>query len=153
MDLANITEMTSLANKYRTGWLEWAYTGNDKTSASPAGQALVLDPSKPPTGDNVLTDKLKALAEPYPQVVAGTPTSWSFTNGAFRLTFGTARADGHGAFGAGAQTAIAVPAVQFPGGYQVSVTGAIITSAPNASTLRLATQAGATSVQVTISSA
>ena len=36
-----------LAAKYRTGWLEWAYTGNDPTSSSPNGQALVLDPSKP----------------------------------------------------------------------------------------------------------
>jgi endoglycosylceramidase len=152
-DLANIDEMVRLADKYRTGWLEWAYTGNDKTSASPDGQALVLDPSKPPTGDNVLTDKLKSLAEPYPQVVAGTPTSWSFSNGVFRLTFATARADGHGSFGAGAQTEIAVPAVQFPSGYKVSVTGATIASAPNASTLRLATRLGASTVQVTISSA
>ena len=38
-DLPNIAEMVGLADKYRLGWLEWAYTGNDKTSASPDGQA------------------------------------------------------------------------------------------------------------------
>lgn len=150
-DLANIREMAGLADKYRTGWLEWAYTGHDKTSASPDGQALVLDPGRPPTGDNVLTDKLKALAEPYPQIVAGTPTSWSFKDGAFRLTFSTARADGTGTFGAGAQTEIAVPAIQYPGGYHVTVVGASVTSAPNATTLRLSTLAGAGTVQVTVS--
>jgi endoglycosylceramidase len=152
-DLGNIAEMTGLADKYRTGWLEWAYTGNDKTSSSPDGQALVLDPSRPPSGDNVLTDKLKVLAVPYPQAVAGTPSSWSFQGGVFRLGYSTARADGQGSFGAGAQTEIAVPAVQFPTGYTVAVTGASVTSAPGAPILRLAALPGATSVQVTVSAA
>ncbi len=152
-DLANISELVGLADKYRTGWLEWAYTGNDKTSASPDGQALVLDPSRPPTGANVLSEKLTALAEPYPQAVAGTPTSWSFKDGVFRLTYATSRADGYGSFGAGARTEIAVPAVQFPDGYQVTVAGASVTSIPNANTLRLTALAGATSVQVAVSAA
>jgi endoglycosylceramidase len=152
-DLPNITEMVGLADTYRLGWLEWAYTGNDKTSASPDGQALVLDPSQAPTGANVLTDKLKALAEPYPQVVAGTPTAWSFRDGVFRLSYATTRADGSGSFGAGAQTQVAVPAIEFPNGYRVSVTGATVASAPNAAVLTLRTLPGAASVQVTVSSA
>jgi endoglycosylceramidase len=152
-DLANIREMVSLADKYRLGWLEWAYTGNDKTSSSPDGQALILDPSQPPTGANVLTDKLKALAEPYPQIVAGTPVAWSFTGGVFRLTYSTARADGRGSFGAGAPTEIAVPAIQFPHGYRVTVTGASVSSAPDAPQLLLRASAGVTSVQVTVRSA
>jgi endoglycosylceramidase len=151
-DLPNISEMVGLADKYRLGWLEWAYTGNDKTSASPDGQALVLDPSKPPTGANVLTAKLKALAEPYPQVVAGTPNSWSFTGGVFRLTYTTTRVGG-GTFPAGAETDVAVPAIQYPGGYRVSVTGATVASTPDASRLRLLAQAGATTVQIVISPA
>ena len=143
-DLPNIAEMVGLADKYRLGWLEWAYTGNDKTSASPDGQALVLDPSQPPTGANVLTDKLKTLAEPYPQAVAGTPSSWSFTKGAFQLRYSTARADGAGRFATGSETDVAVPAIQFPNGYQVHVTGARVVSAPNATTLRLRSTARAT---------
>jgi endoglycosylceramidase len=151
-DLANISEMVQLADKYRTGWLEWAYTGNDKTSSSPDGQALVLDPSEPPTGDNVLTDKLTALATPYPQVVAGTPTSWSFSSGVFRLDYSTTRATGLGRFGAGAQTEVAVPAIQFPSGYQVTATGATVTSAPDAPELVLSAAPGATTIQVTVRS-
>jgi endoglycosylceramidase len=152
-DLPNIAEMVGLADKYRLGWLEWAYTGNDKTSSSPDGQALVLDPSKPPTGANVLTDKLKTLAEPYPQAVAGTPTSWSFTSSTFRLGYSTARADGTGRFPTGAETDIAVPAIQFPAGYRVHVTGARVVSATNADVLRLRSSARATSVTVTVTAA
>jgi endoglycosylceramidase len=149
-DLPNIAEMVGLADKYRAGWFEWAYTGNDKTSSSPDGQALVLDPSQPPTGANVLTDKLKTLAEPYPQVVAGTPTSWSFVKGVFHLVYTSAHADRPGNFPAGAETDIAVPAIQYPNGYRVTVTGATVLSAPNAATLRLAATSAAT-VQVTVS--
>jgi endoglycosylceramidase len=152
-DLANLRSVVSLADKFMLGWLEWAYTGNDKTSSSPDGQAMVLDPSQPPTGANVLTDKLAALAEPYPQVVAGTPSAWSYTDGTFQLSYSTARADGQGRFGAGAQTQVAVPAIQYPAGYRVQVTGAVVTSAPNATTLRLAAVAGATTVTVSVSAA
>ena len=37
---------------------------------------------------------LKALVEPYPQLVAGTPQSWSFnaTTSTFKLVYTTARA-------------------------------------------------------------
>jgi endoglycosylceramidase len=149
-DLANITEMVRLADKYRTGWLEWAYSGNDITSSSPDGQALVLDPSRPPTGDNVLTGKLAALATPYPQVVAGTPASWSFTGGVFRLIYSTARATGLGRFATGARTEVSVPAIEFPDGYRVTVTGATVLSAPNAPVLVLAALSGATTVRVTV---
>ncbi len=142
--------MLGIADKYRMGWLEWAYSGNDKTSSSPNGQALVLDPSQPPTGANVVTGKLKALAEPYPQIVAGTPSKWSYTKGIFRLTYSTARAAGGGRFAAGSETDIAVPAVQFPAGYHVTVIGATVSSAPNAAMLRLSSTA-ATTVTVTVS--
>jgi endoglycosylceramidase len=148
-DLTELGNMVALADKNHVGWLEWAYTGNDITSSSPNGQALVLDPSQPPTGANVLTDKLKVLAEPYPQLVAGTPVSWSFAKGVFTLTYRTARVSG-GSFAAGAQTQVAVPAIQYPAGYHVTVTGADVTSAPNAPTLFLAQHAGAAQVTVTV---
>ena len=152
-DLTELGNMVALADKNRLGWLEWAYTGNDITSSSPNGQALVLDPSQPPTGANVLTDKLKTLAEPYPQIVAGTPLTWSYTNGVFRLTYRTARVSGLGSFGAGAQSQVAVPAIQYPAGYHVTVSGAVVTSAPNAATLVLAAKPGATQVTVVVSAA
>jgi endoglycosylceramidase len=152
-DLTELGTMMRLADKSRLGWLEWAYTGNDITSSSPNGQALVLDPSQPPTGANVVTAKLKVLAEPYPQIVAGTPVSWSFKSGVFQLTYRTARVGTLTSFGAGAVTQVALPAVQYPAGYQVTVSGANVTSAPDATTLLLAARAGATQVTVTVSAA
>jgi endoglycosylceramidase len=139
-DLTNITEMVRLADKYRMGWLEWAYTGNDKTSSSPNGQALVLDPSQPPTGSNVLTDKLKALAEPYPQIIAGNPRDWSFNpaNRNLVVEYRSCRVNGTGCYGPGAITQISVPAIWYPTGYRVSVSGGTVVSTPNAPILQIA---------------
>lgn len=149
-DHDNLAEMVALADTSMLGWTEWAYTGNDKTSTSPDGQALVLDPAKPPTGANVLTDKLKALAEVYPKAVAGTPTSYSFADGVFRLVYRTARVSGHGSFPAGAETDVAVPRIQYPHGYQVAVTGARVVSKAGATTLRITSLRGAHTIRVTL---
>jgi endoglycosylceramidase len=149
-DKANLTEMVGMADKYMLGWTEWAYTGNDKTSTSPDGQALVLDPAKPPRGSNVETAKLKALAEVYPKVIAGTPTGYSFSGGVFHLTYSTARVSGHGRFGVGSVTVIAVPHIQYPHGYRVTVSGARVVSAAGAPTLRLRSRHGAHTIKVTV---
>lgn len=149
-DLANLAEVMAQADRTRMGWIEWAYTGNDKTSSSPNGQALVLDPEQPPTGANVVVDKLRTLAAPYPKVVAGTPTSWSWQNGTFTLAYTTARVAG-GSFATGSITAVSTPAVEFPNGYSATVTGGHIVSAPNAPTLLVA--GAATSVTVTVKTA
>ncbi len=132
------------------GWLEWAYTGNDKTSSSPTKHALVYDPGQPPTGANVNTAKLAVLAAPYPQVVAGTPRDWSFRSGTFRLCYSTERADRQGRFAPGAQTFISVPPIEYPSGYRVSVTGEQVVSAPNAPVLAVVANAGADTVDVVV---
>ena len=108
------------------GWTEWAYSsqGDITTSASPpSSESLVFNPELPPTGTNVNTANLDTLAEPYPQVISGTPTSFSFENGTFDFSYSTEEADGLGSFAAGSQTTISVPTVEFPNGYDVSVTG------------------------------
>ncbi|OBG02156.1 cellulase family glycosylhydrolase [Mycolicibacter sinensis] len=150
-NLSTITAGMNSANQHLIGWTEWAYTGNDITSTSPQDQALVYDPSKPPVGDNVNFDKLDVLAQPYPQLISGTPTSWSFSGGVFSFSYSTDHADGSGAFATGSQTTISVPLSQYPNGYSVSVTGGEITSGPNASVLIISSDAGATSVNVTVS--
>jgi endoglycosylceramidase len=150
-DAATLAGVMDRADKDRIGWLEWAYTGNDITSSSPEGQALVLDPSKPPSGTNVNTAKLKVLAEPYPQLVAGTPSTWSFANGTFTLTYSTTRAGGRGSFPAGSETTIATPAIQYPDGYTVQVSGARVVSAPGDPITHIRSLAGAATVTVTIS--
>ena len=109
------------------------------------------DPAKPPVGDNVDYPKLKILAQPYPQTISGTPTSWSFGNDTLDFAYITQRADGTGAFAAGALTTISVAPVAYPNGYQVKVTGGTVVSAPNALKLVIASNAGAQTVTVTVS--
>ena len=149
-DLANLAGVLQLADDHRIGWLEWAYTGHDKTSSSPDDQALVFDPGQPPTGSNVNTAKLAVLAAPHPRLVAGTPTHWSFDSGTFRLSYSTERADHRGRFSPGAQTLISVPAIEYPSGYQVTVKGGQVVSAAGAGVLTVAADAGAASVEVTV---
>ncbi|WP_163705392.1 cellulase family glycosylhydrolase [Mycolicibacter senuensis] len=138
------------ANRYLFGWSEWAYSGKDITSISPEDQALVYDPSQPPVGDNVNWDKLDVLAQPYPQLISGTPISWSFENGVFTFSYSTDQADGAGSFDAGSQTTISVPPSQYPNGYTVDVTGGTVTSVANAPVLTIDSASGATTVTVTV---
>ena len=90
------------------------------------------------------------LAAPYPQVVAGTPKDWSFRSGTFRLCYSTERADRQGRFSPGAQTLVSVPAIEYPNGYQVSVKGGQVVSAPNAPVLTVVANAEADTVDVVV---
>ncbi|MGH3560907.1 MAG: cellulase family glycosylhydrolase, partial [Mycobacterium sp.] len=74
-----------------------------------------------------------------------------FDNGTFQFSYSTAMVDGSGDFAAGSQTTISTPAVEFPNGYQVSVTGGHVVSAANASELVIASDTGAKTVTVTVS--
>ncbi|HWU33064.1 MAG TPA: hypothetical protein VN108_09320, partial [Marmoricola sp.] len=102
------------------------------------------------TGANVNRGNLKLLARTYPQLVAGTPISWSFTAEAFHFTFSTKRATSAGYFGRGAQTIIATPRVQYPRGYRVRVTGGYVISKANAAVLVVATNGTSRQVLVTV---
>ncbi|KLO28842.1 endoglycoceramidase, partial [Mycolicibacter heraklionensis] len=147
------TDLLQAAARYQYGWATWVYSGQNDittTASSREAESLVYDTNLPPVGGNVDAGKLAVLAEPYPQAVAGTPNSWSFDHGTFQLSYATARADGVGSFAAGAETNISVPPVQYPNGYQVVVTGGHVISAPNAPVLVIASDAGATTVNVTV---
>jgi len=144
------------ADQNLIGWTEWAYSsqGDITTSASPpSSESLVFNPELPPTGTNVNTANLDTLAEPYPQVISGTPTSFSFENGTFNFSYSTEEADGAGSFAAGSQTTISVPTVEFPNGYDVSVTGGTVASAPDAPELVIASDNGASTVTVVVTPA
>lgn len=145
-DNASIAATMRPADQNMMGWAEWAFSGQGPNS-------LVYDPSQPPVGDNVNTAQLETLAQPYPQVVAGTPESYSFDNGTFHFSYSTERADGSGDFAAGSQTEIALPKIQFPDGYQVSVVGGHVVSDANATELIIASDTGATTVNVTVTAA
>ena len=109
----------------------------------------------PASGANVDTDTLTVLARPYPQLVSGTPSGWSFdaTSRTFALGYTPVRAGGGAPFPSGSETDIAVPAIQYPGGYVATVTGGHVTSAPNAPVLRIKADRGAASIHVSITPA
>jgi hypothetical protein len=116
---------------------------------------LKLDSSNalmPATDANVNWPLATTLARPYPQLVSGTPQSWSFdpSGKTFSFKYSTARAAGGGNFADGAETDIEVPALAFPNGYNVSVQGATVSSAANSSLLAVVTCPGVTSVSVTV---
>jgi endoglycosylceramidase len=93
-----------------------------------------------------------AIVEPYPQVVAGTPVSWRFDRSTRKFTFRyrNARASGRGAFGPGAVTEVAVPALVYAHGYAVRATVAAIVSKAGARVLRIASCPHAKRISVTV---
>jgi len=112
-DTASLTRVADDADASLTGWIEWAYCGcNDPTgSIPPSSEAVVLDPRRPPRGNNLVMPTLRALERPYPQALAGTPQKFRFDSSTLRFTlsYSTRRASGHGRFTAGSRTAIFVP--------------------------------------------
>jgi endoglycosylceramidase len=143
------------ADQDLTSWTEWTYSGQGDitTAGDPNTESLVFNPELPPNGGNVNTANLTTLAEPYPQSISGTPKSFSSTNGTFEFSYSTEKPDGSGSFPAGAQTTISVPVVEFPNGYQVSVTGGQVVSSANAPVLIIAADDGASTVNVNVSPA
>ncbi|WP_428341733.1 cellulase family glycosylhydrolase [Mycobacterium sp.] len=155
-DQAQILAPMQGADQHLIGWTEWAYSGQGdiSTSANPPGsESLVYNPMDPPVGANVNTANLETLVEPHPQAISGIPTSYSFDNGTLQFSYSTDQANGLGTFAAGSQTTISIPTVEFPNGYQVSVTGGDVLSAPNAAQLVIASNAGASAVTVTVRAA
>ncbi|WP_293058778.1 hypothetical protein [Mycobacterium sp.] len=104
---------------------------------------------------NIYNAAQVTLSQPYPQAVAGTPDSWSFdpATKTFNLSYSTAMADGSGEFSAGSQTTISTPTIEYPNGYQVSVTGGQVVSAANAARLVIASNPNADNITVTVSPA
>jgi endoglycosylceramidase len=139
-DLADLKRVMTDADARQISWIEWAYCGcEDPTGTIPPSiEGLVSDPRLAGTGANVDEAKLAVLAEPYPRVVSGTPSSYSFdlTSHVFRLSYTTRGPSGH-RFAAASCTAVVVPPVQFPHGYVVRVSGARVTSSPDAGVLTL----------------
>ena len=80
------------------------------------------------------------------------PDSYPFDNGTFQFSYSTEEADGLGSFAAGSHTTISVPTVEFPNGYQVSVTGGDVVSARNAPQLIIVSDGGASTINLVVNS-
>jgi endoglycosylceramidase len=104
-------------------WMQWAYCLCHDPTTSGQDQGIVQEANKPPSGENLNAGTLGSLVGPYPQVVAGTPSSWSFDrqNRTFTLLYKT----------------------QLPGGGRVK-------SAPDAAVLKVTPCRGAREVAVTV---
>lgn len=153
-DVGYLTAMVQRADRNMVPWLEWAYCGcQDPTTSGPGDkQAIVRDPAKRPSGANLVEPTLHALVEPYPQLISGTPESWSFDSATrtFTFSFRTARARGRGAFGRGAITTIATPRLVYAGRYATSVGGGRIVSKRKASVLQIAACPKVRQITVTV---
>jgi endoglycosylceramidase len=151
-DLVDTRRVIDLADRHMVGWQYWHYCDcEDPTTVGPGVQSLVIDPSKPPRGKNVKKAKLKLLARPFPQAVAGTPTRFSFDpdTATFELAYSTAAPDGS-TLPRRIHTEVRVPQVNYEGGYATHVDGASVSSKRGAGVLRLKRDRGAGEVTATI---
>jgi endoglycosylceramidase len=143
-DLADLDQVVTQADDQLTGWQYWHYKEwADPTTESGAsgGQGLFADDTDLST---VKLDKLRVLERAYPQATAGVPLALHFDAATAVFSYRYApRA-------AGAPTDIYVPALHYPGGYIVEVSGARIVSSPGARHLLLQNDAAAQEVSVTV---
>jgi endoglycosylceramidase len=149
-----LEDMVDRADTNLVPWQYWAYCGCfDPTTSGPGeAQAIVRDPAKPPSGDNLESFKLDVLSRPHPYAVAGTPLSTGFDpqGKLFTLRYSTARAGGGGDFKPGAVTEIALPGRQYPAGYTALVEGGRIRSRPGSSRLEIGACPHAHEVRVSV---
>jgi endoglycosylceramidase len=145
-----LQRMVAEADQHMVGWSYWAYEDCCGSSGAIVKDAT-LDPEAP---GNLNLPVLQALVEPYPQLVSGTPRSWSFDPNSHEFTFqySTRGLDGH-QFPAGSKTEVFVPQLQYPHGYHATVTGARIASQPAAGHLVLCSRPSASAVTVTVNPA
>jgi endoglycosylceramidase len=155
-DLDTIGRLVKLADEHMTGWQYWHYCacGEPTSQVSADVQAVVKDPSKPPRGRNVKWAKLGVLDRPYPQAVAGTPTSYGYDTGTdtFTLQYSTKTAKG-GRLPRAVRTVIYVPRRHYKNGYSVQATGAKVVSRAGARQLVLRRGRTAQTVSVSVTPA
>jgi endoglycosylceramidase len=149
--LANFADYLNGANALGISWTYWAYWNTDPSASRP-NEGLIRDIGQPPVGANVKADKLLALAQPYATVTSGTPRQSSFdaATRTFQFAYRTKPAGKGKRFDADSVTKLSVPAVQYPTGYGVRVSGARVVSRPRARVLQLAECGHAKAVKVSV---
>jgi endoglycosylceramidase len=134
-DLPDLARLTGLADANLDGWMYWAYKAWNDPTGQPATEGMFAKDSDLST---LISGKANVLIRPYPQAVAGTPTSlsWDAAGNVMQL-----------AYRAGAQQAptdVFVPQRHYPHGYRAVVTGGRVVSAPGATHLLVTAKPGAT---------
>ena len=139
--------MADLATQQFLNWSYWMYYAGASEPGGTGGQGgLRVSADKDPT--------LDALVMPYPEEVAGTPTSYTYdrSTGTMRLTYSTRSVDPH-AHCTGAVTEVFVPQRDYPAGYAVQVTGGKVVSAPTSPWIEVRADKGAARVSLTLTRA
>jgi endoglycosylceramidase len=113
-DISDLARMTQLADQRLTGWLYWAYKAWDDPTGNPAAEGLF---ARDADLASLKAPKADVLIRPYPQAVAGIPLSLSWDPAGHVMDL---RLDAKPRTGL---TDIYVPDRQYPGGYDVQVTG------------------------------
>jgi endoglycosylceramidase len=122
-------------------WAFWAYNEN-----------LIVDRTQPASLDALRSPAaFRALVQPYPVALTGTPGSAHFdpATGAYTLGYSTAGPGGR-RYPWGLESVLSVPKLQYPDGYSAKVSGARVTSRPCAERLTLRSWPWARSVSVTL---
>jgi endoglycosylceramidase len=151
-DLGVIEEIVELSDEHMMSWQQWHYCEcDDPTTAGGGVQSVVTDPREPPRADNVNRGKLKVTARPYPRLVSGTPTGWSFDQATrrFELNYSTTTPGGR-RLRRRAVTEVFVPRIHYRNGYRVKLTGARRVSRRNAKVLKLKRRPRAQQVSVLV---
>jgi endoglycosylceramidase len=152
-DKATIKRMVDATDQRMLSWQWWHYCGcADPTTSGPGdAQAIVKNAKKPPRGKNVLRGKLKLIERPYPQAVAGTPTSYSYDRdaNAFSLKYSTKDPAGK-RLPRRVKTVVYVPRIHYRHGYSVAVKGARVVSREGARYLVLQRGKRARTVSVSV---
>jgi endoglycosylceramidase len=152
-DSTNTTDDANVVDLADQRFLNWTYWEYYQTGSS-LSPGLLLDDKEPGSEANARQDLLDALVVPYPELVAGTPASYSLdrSNDVMRFTYRTSPVDRHLSC-PGAATQIFVPRRDYPHGYRVTATGAKVVSAPTSPWVELVTRPRVAKVTVTISRA
>jgi endoglycosylceramidase len=149
----SLGQLVELADANQLPWIEWSYCGcKDPTGTIPPNiEGLVVNPKLPATGTNVNEAKLKVLAEPYPTLISGTPSSYSFdaATDTFQFSYSTTAPSGS-QFASGACTAIEIPSVQYATGYKVAVDGGEVLSKSDAGVLEIVSTVDSGTISVTV---
>ncbi len=150
-DETEFAHMLPLMDANAMPWLEWAYCFCGDPTGGGAGQGIVYDPQKPPTGANVNTARLATLDQPHPYLVAGTPAGFNYdpSTRTFTFHYSTAAAAGH-PLPPGTETRIWVGPLHYPHGYAVRVVGGRVTSSANSAWLTVVNMPGLHDVAVTV---
>ena len=149
-DTSNNTDLAlniDLMDQRFLNWTEWEYN----TTIASLAPGLLIDDSKPGSEANARQDRLDAMVVPYPEAIAGTPTSYAFDRATTTMTLAYSTTPVNAAVACtSAPTLIFVPKRKYPHGYSVQVAGARVLSGPTSPWVELAALPGAASVSVSI---